>query len=258
MENSKLIKDIKNLTNNIKPRADWVSLNRDLLLHQISLNNKTEPVRISAAGYFGLCLQIFKVRMLEPVVVMFLLFGVFLGSTLTINAAFYSLPGSPLYKVKLALEKTHAAMIFDEQNSVELKIEFAQKRVDEIDKIASNAAITPEEKQVQIQTAVKELKNNVTSLNQHLVRISSQPENADKQKTIQMAISLNSKIQTLAQSVGNAGTDAGQDEVAEMVQEAVENVAKLTDESGQVKGEELKETIVSPDQTQTTTPAIIQ
>jgi len=264
MENSKLIKEIKNLSNEVKPRADWVSLNRDLLLHQISPAAKPEPIGVGVAGYFGLFFQIFKSRMLEPAVVMFLVFGVFLGSSLTINAAFYSLPGNPLYRVKLALEKTHAAMITDDQDSVELKIEFAQKRVTEMDKVATSESSTADQKKAQIETIVKEFKNNVTALNQHLTKISTQTEKADKEKTIKMAISFNAKIQDLAQSLDKSPTGSSQTEVAEMVKEVAQNVALLAEdtaqtiEDGKVEGAAVDFTAEVIGENETTTPKIIE
>lgn len=265
MENNKLIKEIKNLSNDIKPREDWVSLNRDLLLAQISPAQKIEPVGIGAAGYFGLFFQLFKTRMLEPVVVMFLLFAVFLGSSLTINAAFYSLPGNPLYKVKLALEKTHAAMITNEQDSVELKIEFAQKRVNEIEKIASSQSVSEEEKQAKIQTAVKEFKNNVVALNQHVNKIASQTEGADKEKTIKMAMSLNQKIQDLALALDKTPAASSQTEVTKMVQEVAQNLASLAEnnneaatDQGQVKGVENQDLEDILGENETTTPKVSQ
>ncbi len=263
MENTKLIKEIKNLANEVKPRQDWVSLNRDLLLHQISPAQQTEPMGVGVAGYFGLFFQLFKTRALEPVVVMFLLFAVFLSSSLTINAAFYSLPGNPLYNVKLALERTHAAMVIDEQDSVELKIELAQKRVNEIQKIASSQSASEEEKQAKINTVVKEFKNNVTAINQHVAKIASQTDNADKEKTIKMAISLNAKIQDLATALDKSQAVASQTEVTKMVQEVAQNLATLAEkenatDEGQVKGAQSDSLEDILGENETTTPKLDQ
>ncbi|MFA6410063.1 MAG: DUF5667 domain-containing protein [Candidatus Buchananbacteria bacterium] len=203
MEN-KLIKEIKNLRTEIKPRSEWVSTSRALLLQQITKD--AAPVKVGFGSYFQLFGQIFRQSLLEPAVIMLLMMATFLGSSLTINAAFYSLPGEPLYHVKLALENTHAAMTTNEADQVALKIEFAQKRMEELNKIVSSSDLAPKEKTEKIKAAVAELKNNVSSVNSHLTKISQsiKQTSSDKiknEQTVQMALTISSKTEELFKSL---------------------------------------------------------
>ena len=61
-----------------------------------------------------------------------------LTSGLTVNAAFYSLPGEPLYRLKIVFERTQLAMVGDSARKVELKVEFARNRVKELEKLVAN------------------------------------------------------------------------------------------------------------------------
>ncbi|MBI3291007.1 hypothetical protein HYZ76_01860 [Candidatus Falkowbacteria bacterium] len=206
IEKNNLIKDIKNLKNEIKPRPDWVNLSRAVLLQKINSPEKLPGGSVGLSGYIAVFSQIFRQRLLEPAVVMLLVLGVTLGSSLTINAAFYSSPGDNLYPVKLALERTHVALVPDEEDKIELKIEFAQKRVAEFDKIVQDPNSNPEEKKKKIETVVKELKNNVAAVSSHLNKINQSIASAnvnasDKEQRVRIAISISSKTEELVKSV---------------------------------------------------------
>lgn len=202
MENKTIIKEIKNLKKEIVPRPEWIALSRDILLNQINPQKQYSKERVGFGGYVWLFSQIFRQRLLEPAVVMFLLLGAFLSSSLVINAAFYSMPGESLYRVKIALENSHAALISNEDKKAEMKMEFAANRIAELDKIVAQANIDPQEKKKQIAEVVAELKNNVVAVNDHLSKIKQSDANAgDKEQTLKIAISISSKTEELAKSL---------------------------------------------------------
>ena len=201
MEN-KVIKEIKKLKKDVSPRPEWVTLSRALLLRQINPGQEHQAVGIGFNGYWDLFNQLFRQRLLEPAVIMFLVLGVFLGSSLTINAAFYSLPGDNLYPLKIALEKTHVALISSQEKQVELKIEFAEKRMAEFNKIVQQVN-SPAEKKRKIEAVVKEFKNNVVAVNDQLNRIKQADgsvNNAEREKTLRIAVTVSSKTEELAKS----------------------------------------------------------
>lgn len=205
MEN-RIIKEFKNLRKDVSPRLEWVTLNRDFLLKQVNPQREYKTVSIGLDGYVQMFTQIFRQHLLEPAVVMLLVLSVFLGSSLTINAAFYSLPGDHLYPVKIALEKTHVALVPNEEKQVELKMEFAQKRVAELDKIIQQVNIDPQQKKKKIEAAVKEFRNNVVAVNDHLNRIKqfdseNKISDEDKEQTLRIALSVSSKTEELAKSL---------------------------------------------------------
>jgi len=244
MENNFLKKEFKKLKQDISPRPDWVNLSREILLNQVK-SQKEIQAKVGFFDVANLFVKFFRQRLLEPSVVMILVLATFLGSTLVINAAFYSLPGESLYRVKIALEKTHAALVSDTQKKVELKMEFAEKRINEFDKIVQQVENNPQEKTRKIQQVVQELKNNVSEVNDHLTKLSQsfkQTDSADKQtdsaevikdkeQKVQMALDISSKTEELAKSIGETVaslSEAEQLEVKQIVSETIQSVQEAS------------------------------
>lgn len=235
-----IIKDLKNLKNDITPRQEWVSSSRDLLLNQIK-TDKQESTTVGAVEYVNVFLGMFRNTLLEPAVMMLLILVTFLGSSLTINAAFYSLPGDNLYNVKLTLEKTHVALVQNDERKVELKMEFVQKRMAEFDKVIAQSDVTPAERKKNIETVVKEFKNSVASVNTHL----ENTEDDDGSK-IRMAVSVSSQTEELAKEVEEKIEDLPEiekNEVKEIVAQAAAEV-KAVGVSAQVLVDEAEDQII--------------
>ncbi|NUM25098.1 MAG: hypothetical protein HUU49_00570 [Candidatus Buchananbacteria bacterium] len=226
MENN-VINEIKNLKQQVVPRAEWVSSTRDFLLQQIATDAASEKVSVGMTGYWSIFNQTFRQRMFEPALVMMLLLVSFVGSSLTINAAFYSLPGDSLYKVKLALEQTHVALVTDEEKKVELKMEFAQKRAVEFDKIVAQSDVSPEAKKKKIEEVVKEFKNNVAEVNTHLSKINQEAPEADRSLNVKMALTISEKTEELAKNIDKTTSNLGEVDKKELegiLAEAVQSV----------------------------------
>jgi len=245
------IKEIKKLKTEIVPQSDWVKLSRDVLLRTINSDQQYQKAGVGIGGYFYLFTNGFRQHLLEPAVIMLLVLGVFLGSSLTINAAFYSLPGDRLYPVKIALERTHAALTAGEENKVELKIEFAQKRIAEFDKIVAQVDIDPAAKKKRIQAVVQEFKNNVVAVNDHLNKIKQSDNNItekDKEQTLRMAISVGSKTEELAKSIDEKveglpaveklGVEAIVAQAVQSAQETSLSAQQIVEEAKQATAEE--------------------
>lgn len=225
-----LARKIKSLRNEITPSQSWVALNKQVLLKQITSESKVAP-KVGLAEYSVMVLQAFQMRFFQPAAVMLLVLGVFLGSSLTINAAFYSLPGENLYPVKLALEKTHVALIASEEKRVELKIEFAQKRVAELDKVVASSEST-EVKKRKIEVVAKEFKNNVASVNEYLNKASkSNITPGEQDQKVAIAISVIAKTGELTKSLDNKINQLSEVEKADIkpiVDDAVESAEETT------------------------------
>lgn len=244
MENN-LIKEIKKIKQEVSPRPEWARQSRDILLKEITANAR--PAALGIFDYSRFISQLFRQYAFEPAVVMLLIFATFLGSSLTLNAAFYSLPGAPLYRVKIALEKTQLALVPGEKEKIELKIEFAQKRFDELNKIARQADVAPAEKTQQIKEAVAEFKTNVAAVSSHLNKIKetikqleeNKTVGRDKDQTVIMAISASAKTEELIKSIDQTIEVLSETEKAE-VQEIVADVVKSAQATGQ-SAQELKD-----------------
>ncbi len=234
MKNKAIINKIQELKK-ISPRSKWVTLNRDFLLQEIKADAQLEPVGISWRDYNQVFIHFFGQRVFQPAVIMLLMLGVFLGSSLVINAAFYSLPGDPLYRVKIALEKTQLAVTPGEEKKVELKIEFTKNRVKEFDKIVQQADVNPEVKKEKLNAVARELKSNIIAVKQH-VESKQQLSEADKEKTLRIAVTVSSETNDLAQELDRKVNNLSaieKSEVGEILTEAVAEMEE-TNVSAQV------------------------
>ena len=70
----------------------------------------------------------------------------------TAVAANDSLPDTPLYTIKLAIENTELALTADESSQAELHMRFAQTRIDEIEQLAIENHIANDEQLARLQT----------------------------------------------------------------------------------------------------------
>ena len=246
----KLISELRKLTKDISPRSEWVTLNRDVLLQQINSKHKLQAQSVGFGGYVDLFNQILRQRIMEPAVMMLLVLGVFLGSSLTINAAFYSLPGDNLYPVKITLERTHVALVADQEKKVELKIEFAQKRVAEFSKIIAQND-TPAVKKRRIAAVAKEFKNNVVAVNDELAKIADDDLGNGAGGAVSIALTVSKKTEELARSFDKTAEELSEvekSEVEEIVAEAVESAQETSDAAQQIVDDAAEEDILAEEE----------
>jgi uncharacterized membrane protein YgcG len=106
-----------------------------------------------------------------------LIVSLFLGGTgATVAAAQTSLPDQPLYAVKLVSEDVRSGLTAQEQSRLNLELEFANLRVNEVEKLASSGSTVPQTVLTRYQ---QELENALaisagmddTALQQALLRI---------------------------------------------------------------------------------------
>ncbi|MBN1778952.1 MAG: hypothetical protein JW816_01910 [Candidatus Buchananbacteria bacterium] len=244
MTEEKLIKKIKSLKN-VKPRSEWQTLNRDFLLSQI--NQTAEEKSFGWQDYVVAFGSLFRQRLLEPAVVMLLVLGFSVGSSLVVNASFYSLPGDGLYPVKLALESVQIAVSSGDERKVELKIEFAKKRINEFDQIASRSDDQTQEKNDKLAAVVQELQRNVASVQNHINNIDKDGNQSDHDRTLRIAITISNETKQLAQSLDQkAKTISETDpEIKQIVDQAVESVQAVTVSADKLVEEEKQSAIAT-------------
>lgn len=192
MHRSELTKKIAHLRN-LGPRAAWVDSTRELLLAEIRRQGDQHPAAVSADAAWGQGVRFwpgFTGKVRNPVVGFVGALGLILASSLTVNAAFYSLPGDTLYKMKLVFERTQLAFVSDSARKVELKVEFARNRVKELGKLVSQGADKKNDGR-QVSRAVSRFTEEVASVHQDLQHLP-----ADRRAVFNLAV-----------SVGQAGTE---------------------------------------------------
>ena len=157
----------------------------------------------------------------QPAAILLLVLGASLGSSFLVNAAYYSLPGDPLYSLKIRLERTQIALMSNKKEITELKMEFARKRVYEIDQIMLKSEGSREtEKKVHI--AVKTLKQNIES-----VREDVENNVPEKDMNIKIAMTLDSTSKELEATLEKKDLKLGDD-----VKKSVENTKDLAEDAG--------------------------
>jgi len=171
VENQKIANKIKLLAQ-VKPRKEWKDSFRDILMSETKQAQHVFASKATFFGYFSAVTQSAKFHVFQPAVAILLVIGVFVGSSLVVNAAFYSLPGDKLYDLKIAMEKTQVSIIIDNEKKAELRIEFVKNRVEEFEKMA---VLRPEDLQKDtIAQITQRFKSDVEFLNAHMNELDQQ------------------------------------------------------------------------------------
>ncbi len=129
------------------PSVDGFRTGKNMLLaemNNIQLANHFSQKRKSPAssrlterwlGNITKLLQVKRIPSLTPIyrLVVVGLVMILLGGFLTVNASASSLPGDPLYDLKLGLEQARALLTFDQEASQDLALVFEEKRLSEVE-----------------------------------------------------------------------------------------------------------------------------
>ncbi|KKQ56431.1 MAG: hypothetical protein US74_C0015G0021 [Parcubacteria group bacterium GW2011_GWA2_38_13] len=219
MRTSEVIKKLNTMKNSAKPNAGW-KLNCEkelvLLMKNFSPERKVSPWLAFTKIAFGSA----KRMVLQPTVLLLLVLGSATGSSIVVNAAYYSLPGDALYPLKIRLERAQLAFMSDSNAKTELKVEFANKRIYEIDRIM----LQPEdsqEKEKKVHIAVKTFKQNIQSVKDDVDN--NMPE---KEMSLKIALSLDSTGKELEK------TFEKQEALGDDVKKSFENAKDITEDAG--------------------------
>ncbi len=156
----------------INPREEWVVSTRVTLLAQIK--NTVVPQKPSVFATISSFLSFFFApqALLRPVAA-FLVIAITISSWVaTSKASQGSLPGDTLYPLKIAREKTQLAwisMVNDKTKAVQLHVELAGRRTDEVKKIIASPA-----KKIRAVEAVNSVKQELVAANLKLEDIKQQ------------------------------------------------------------------------------------
>ena len=201
MEEKELIRKIKQLKS-IEPDPVWVNLCRDNLKE-----------KIGSRGIVEVFEWLRQPQMVMMAVSLFIVIVCF--PWLTWKASEASVPGDLLYSVKKAGEKVQTT-IAPEEKIVSLKIDFANRRLEELIKVSKNPA---EEKEKKAKEVLNGLKENLASITSHLKEIPKEEVRAVAQKTQEIKKSL----------------DRTKEEVPAEIQDDLSEVSKIVEEiNGQV------------------------
>lgn len=131
---------------------------------------------------------------------------VFVSMGLTVSAALRALPGDPLYSFKISIENTRVAMTLDDGKSVDLQVQFAGNRIDELslvlksDKVNKNKLAT--DLVNKIDTDLSAVPNKVVALNKNKKSLESTAKGFDNKIN-----EYSTKLKNASNVASNAGMD---------------------------------------------------
>lgn len=258
----------------VTPSPAWQAARRDVLLKQIQSQMGTSEVpqegawvRISGAfttfrvGFDGLMTTMAA----RSATVAVLLVAVFLGSSgYLVAAADRSLPGERLYSVKTGIEDARLALARAPKDKVKLQVEFAARRLEELNSLASiensderiaavvsrfetsvasaSSAVSQLAKEGEDRVAVAKLVDDRITEYQHSLQVTA--EAADKKEftaRVDKALALVNRAGTEALKVIVETPEASKDDVAKKLDDKIklaEETLKKADEklAGGAKG----------------------
>jgi len=165
MTDKKLLRKIKGLKN-ISPEPNWLSSKRQDLINHIAEDEKEFRTLDSFFGWFWY-------HRLQPgilAVCMLLIVGA--GPLLTVKAAQSSLPGDFLYGIKKTTERVQMS-ITSEDNKAQIQVDFASRRLEELEKITATTDET-EEKTIKTKEVISDLKENIAQASQSVKNTSKE------------------------------------------------------------------------------------
>jgi len=194
----------------INPRADWVSKNRGILLSQI--RNTVDPAverKQPSRNVWDTMSIIFSPRLvnhaLRPMVILLIvsLVGTS-GWIATVDAAYEALPGDMLYTAKRAVEKTQVAVvkvIGDQKTETKLHSEFANRRAKEVKRIVVG---TDPKKTAMVTDTLNDLKKELKSVDTKLdTNVSADVVNDVRQNAEEIKVTLKEVKDNLLVEHGN-------------------------------------------------------
>lgn len=164
------------------------------------------------------------------------------GWAATVNASFASVPGDLLYPVKLATEKVQLSLAASSEQRARLHAEFAGRRLDEVMDISASSR---SDKEVLVQTAVENFKQEVSSVGDELKNVSSAEGAA---AVTELAEAVDRKVDEYSAALGQPTTvlNEQQNEAAAAVekvqQEVTETVVSEHENSPQKETEKYLQT----------------
>lgn len=216
----KIIEQLKTLQN-VKPRQEWVELQRGLLLSQIkSQTTARKQSRILNTWFLAKSvmptgLLRFAGKPLGAFTV--LLVFVFSTGMLGVSASRGSMPGDLLYSVKRTSEKMQAGMALTKEKKGALYVRFAEERVKEIENVTQNQD-APEQKVKNVAVAVEGLKDEMKKAQANLDEVKQTPRRV--RETVDMAHALDVKSEEIGKRIEQKKSETADKAIVEKLEEA--------------------------------------
>ncbi len=244
MRTGKIIKRLKNFGELKVEDKKWLSENKTLLFEFV----KNNPAKEAAAiRHYILEKPFLKLKPI-PIVIGVIIAALLAGGG-TVYASQFSLPGDAFYPIKLLSENAQTALTFNSEKKVELETKFANRRLEEIQKLQEriqkkNGGIPPE-------IVEKAMERAEQKLERAQERIAQMEEGQRKDMALGAASRLEEALQTHQQILSDLAEEApepawqallhAQEMATKHSTQAFEKILRL--EKAKKAGEKIKEKI---------------
>jgi len=218
----KQLKDLKGA----KPKSDWVKTNREILLSQIRGQEAVPDLKASNIRYWDVAKVVLTNKILAPVArpltIAVLAVAIVLTSGIAgVSASKASLPGDVLYPVKLTSEKLQVSFTGSSQRKAELYLDFAQERMNEIEKIKQDENFDDSK----IEQTADKLKKNIEKAS---ARLEDVTENKKSDDAVELAKNVDEKLEVITEQLNTMRAKIGQDPEARISLDEAAQVATET------------------------------
>lgn len=177
MNDQELIAKIQ-LLKDIKPTQEWVLSCRGRLAFRLEMDRKKDFLKKDIFAlrelfaFWGNTRQPSFSLVHSFIIALIVVIG---GGGLTVWAAAQSLPGSPLYPVKLAIEKARVSASFSDESRLQLQAQLADTRVQELTAVIHSQDNT-ELKAEKVSQVVESIQDQIATVNNQLSKRGDKPE----------------------------------------------------------------------------------
>jgi hypothetical protein len=201
MTNTEILKRIKYIKE-VKPDKAWVASNRaDLLLRiresqPVAQQPKWKEVLETIKTNFGFALDIilphrFIMAFGRPAVISIVGALILVSGMSAVGASQGTIPGDILYPVKIASETVQLSFTSSVENKTRLEIEFAGRRIGELNKLAAADKLTPSQLEEKVNKVTSRLRENIDTVNTHLAVLNQED---DAKKALEVAKIVDKKV----------------------------------------------------------------
>ncbi len=202
MEEKDLINKIQ-LLKKISPKEDWVISTRAKLAFRLEMARKKNLLN---KDLFTLKELFSSWGTNQPKLAFSPLYGVIIalglvlgGGAVTGLASLQSAPGSPLYPIKLSMEKARLATSFSEEGRIQLQAQIVDNRLQELSVVVANQD-SAQQKAEKVTQVVDNIKEQLASANDQL----SKSDQSEPKKVVAAAKVISEKASQFSQALATA------------------------------------------------------
>ena len=247
MTDKDLIKKIKSLKG-ISPDKEWMNSARNELITEIGLNKEADFMGI---GFFQWLKHPQAIALATCLVLIF-----FCGPWLSLKASQSSLPGDLLYSVKKISEDAQIIITSDDEK-IELQAEFANRRLEELNKISENS-FSQEEKTEKTKQLINDFKSNLAQIKENVSNAPKERVVSVARKTKEIEKDLSRTKEDISEEIKQelAGAEKAIDDVKNQILTVLTGEGENNENTASSTDEEI--IIFLKDRAETTTPEIIE